>query len=195
MRILLTGVACVGKTTIGAKLADLLGCQFFDLDTEIERFFGTSIERLRQRYLTPYSFRIEASKALKDVLAREEGGHNCVIALPPSGLMDAYWRVVKTTKAAIVVLQDKPENILKRITFYDTDSRQMQKHLTEQEKRLYLREIRGDISYYGRTYKRANATVEVAGLGPDDAAQKVRDVLTQSRSVEPGLESLRRTVG
>lgn len=184
MRIFLTGVACVGKTTIGAKLADLLGCQFCDLDTEIERFFGTSIERLRQRYLTPYSFRIKASEALKDVLSRGECGQNCVVALPPSGLMDAYWRVVKTTKAAIVVLQDKPKNILRRITFYDTDSRQIQRHLTEQEKRLYLREIRGDISYYGRTYKRANATVEVAGLGPDDAAQKVRDVLTQSRSVE-----------
>jgi hypothetical protein len=35
MRIFLTGVACVGKTTIGAKLADLLTYQFFDLDGEI----------------------------------------------------------------------------------------------------------------------------------------------------------------
>lgn len=194
MRVFLTGVACVGKTTIGVKLADLLGCQFFDLDTEIERFFGTSIERLRQRYLTPYSFRKEASKALKDVLSREGCGQNCVIALPPSGLMDAYWKVVKTTKAAIVVLQDKPENILKRITFYDLDSRQIERHLTEQEKRLYLRETRGDITYFGRTYKRATATVEIAGLGPDDAAHKVRDVLNRSRFVEPGLESLRYTV-
>ncbi len=194
MRVFLIGVASVGKTTIGAKLADLLGCQFFDLDTEIERWFGTSIERLRQRYLTPYSFRIEASKALKEVLCREQCGQNCVVALPPSGLMDAYWRVVKTTKAAIVILQDKPENILKRITFYDTDSHQIQKHLTEQEKRLYLREIKSDITYFGRTYKRATATVEIAGLGPDDAAQKVKDVLTRSRSVEPGLESLRHTV-
>ena len=194
MRVFLIGVASVGKTTIGAKLADLLGCQFFDLDTEIERWFGTSIERLRQRYLTPYSFRIEASKALKEVLCREQCGQNCVVALPPSGLMDAYWRVVKTTKAAIVILQDKPENILKRITFYDTDSHQIQKHLTEQEKRLYLREIKSDITYFGRTYKRATATVEIAGLGPDDAAQKVKDVLTRSRSVEPGLERLRHTV-
>ena len=194
MKVFLTGVACVGKTTIGAKLADLLGCRFYDLDAEIERLFGTSIERLRQRYLTPYSFRIEAAKALKDVLSRSKDGQNCVIALPPSGLMDAYWKVVKTTKAAIVVLQDRPENILERITFYDLDSRQIQRHLTEQEKRLYLREIKGDISYYGRTYKRATATVEIAGLGPDDAAQKVRDVLTRSRFVEPGLESLRHTV-
>jgi len=177
MRIFLTGVACVGKITIGAKLANLFGCQFFDLDREIERFFGTSVERLQKRYLTPYSFRIEASKALKEIVSRGEDGQNCVIALPPSGLMDAYWRVVKSAKAAIVVLQDKPENILKRITFYDIDSRQIQKHLTEREKRLYLREIRGDMTYYGRTYKRATAAVDIAGLGPDDAAHRVRDAL------------------
>ena len=177
MRIFLTGVACVGKTTVGAKLGGLLGCQFFDLDREIERFFGTSVERLRKRYLTPYSFRIEASKALKEIVSRGEDGQNCVIALPPSGLMDAYWRVVKSAKAAIVVLQDKPENILKRITFYDIDSRQIQKHLTEREKRLYLREIKGDMTYYGRTYKRATAAVDIAGLGPDDAAHRVRDAL------------------
>jgi shikimate kinase len=41
MRIFLIGDACVGKTTIGAKLADLLNYQLFDLDVEIESFFGT----------------------------------------------------------------------------------------------------------------------------------------------------------
>ena len=50
MKIFITGVACVGKTTIGARLAALLGYQFFDLDIEIERFFGAPIARLRQRW-------------------------------------------------------------------------------------------------------------------------------------------------
>jgi shikimate kinase len=31
MRIFLAGVSCVGKTTVGIKLAELLGCPFFDL--------------------------------------------------------------------------------------------------------------------------------------------------------------------
>jgi shikimate kinase len=38
MRIFLAGVSCVGKTTIGARLADLLECRFFDLDVETEHF-------------------------------------------------------------------------------------------------------------------------------------------------------------
>ncbi len=151
MRIFLTGVGCVGKTTIGERLAALLGYQFFDLDLEIENFFGTSIERVQNRWLTTYSYRKEASKALRDVLSRE-GSRNCVIALPPSGLMDNYWRVVKTAKATVVVLQDEPENILKRITFYDIDSRPMHKRLTAQENCLYLREIkRTSLTSAGRT--------------------------------------------
>ena len=32
MRIFLTGVSCVGKSTIGERLAGLLGIAFFDLD-------------------------------------------------------------------------------------------------------------------------------------------------------------------
>ena len=71
MRIFLTGVSCVGKTTIGTKLAVLLGCPFFDLDQEIERFFAMPIEHLQDQFLTMYSFRQEAAKALKSLLNRE----------------------------------------------------------------------------------------------------------------------------
>src|SRR5258708_28783970 len=88
MRIFLAAVSCVGKTTIGARLAGLLEYRFFDLDVEIERFFGTSIERLRNRHLTSHDFRLVASQALKDVVSRQDGC-NCVIALPPSGLLVA----------------------------------------------------------------------------------------------------------
>jgi len=72
MRLFLTGVSCVGKTTIGKKLGKLLGVRFFDLDNEIESFFGTSIERLQNRFLTMHSFRNEAAKALVDLLNRLE---------------------------------------------------------------------------------------------------------------------------
>ena len=116
MRIFLAGVSCVGKTTIGTKLAALIGCPFFDLDNEIESFFSMPIERLQDNFLTMYSFRQEASKALKHLLKREDSGDS-VIALPPSGLMDNYWRVVKRAKGKIILLTDDAANILKRITF------------------------------------------------------------------------------
>lgn len=96
MRIFITGVGCVGKTIIGAKLAALLNCSFFDLDDEIEKFFSMPIEFLQDKFSTMYSFREEASKAL-DYLLKREDSQNSVIALPPSGLMHRYWRVIKKT--------------------------------------------------------------------------------------------------
>jgi shikimate kinase len=177
MRIFLAGVSCVGKTTIGARLAGLLEYRFFDLDVETERFFGTSIERLRIRHLTSHDFRLAASQALRHVLSREDS-RNCVIALPPSGLLGGYWKVINGTRdATVVVLRDTPENILKRITFYDIDSRPVQKNLTDREKGLYFREIKGDIAYFGRSFRRAHVSVDIAGCNPDEASRKIKDAL------------------
>jgi shikimate kinase len=180
MRIFLAGVSCVGKTTIGAKLADRLGCRFFDLDAEIEGFFGTPIEHLISRHLTMNTFRNTAAQALKHTLSLDDSA-NCVIALPPSGLLGGYWRVIKNTPdATIVVLWDKPENILKRITFYDDDSRLMERILTDREKAYYLRKIKGDISYFNTSFRRAHMSVDIKGCNPDEAARKVRDALMQA---------------
>ena len=98
--------------------------------------------------------------------------------------MDNYWRIVKTAKATIVLLQDDPENILQRIVFFDIDSRPIQKNLTEREERLYLREIKRDIAYFRRSYQHANLTVHIAGLGPEDAAHKIMDLLVPSNRGE-----------
>jgi shikimate kinase len=61
LRVSLVGVSCVGTTTIGRIFADRRGWPFFDLDDEIERHFGTSIERLQARFLTGYSYRKECA--------------------------------------------------------------------------------------------------------------------------------------
>jgi shikimate kinase len=181
MRIFLAGVSCVGKTTIGARLAGCLECRFLDLDVEIERFFGTSIGRLRNRHLASHDFRHTAVQALKHVLSRDDG-RNCVIALPPSGLLGSCWKVIKDTRDAIVVvLRNAPENILDRITFYDIDSHPVQKNLTDREKRLCFREIKRDIAYFSRSFAKAHVSVDITGCNPDEALHKVKDALTPAR--------------
>lgn len=178
MKIFLSGVSCVGKSTIGTILAEQLNHNFFDLDDEIEAFFGTSIEKLQSKFLTQYSFKKHASKALKNLLSKKQS-KKCVIALPPSGLMDPYWSLVKKSKGTIVVLKDLPETILKRISFFDIDSRPIQKILTDKEKAYCLSEIKKDAAYFNRSYKRADITVDLEGLGPVECADKLRSALEQ----------------
>jgi len=183
MRVFVTGVSCVGKSTIGALLAGRLGCRFYDLDLEIEKFFKTSIERLRNKLLTDESFRNEAARALMHILGHPES-RDCVIALPPSGLMGRYLRVLKKAGGTTLVLTDKPENILNRITFYDIDSRPIEKHLSEKEKLLYLREIKKDITYYRKIYDRADLRVDISGMPAAAAAEKAQQALASFLSNE-----------
>jgi shikimate kinase len=97
--------------------------------------------------------------------------------LLPSGLLGALWKVVSEARdATTVVLRDTPENILGRITFYDIESRPMQKNLTDHEKRLYLREIKRDIAYFNRSIRRADLSVDISGSSLDNAPRRVWDV-------------------
>lgn len=178
MRIFIGGVACVGKTTIGARLADFLDRRFYDLDAETERFFGTSIERLQNSHLAPNGFRHDVAKALQHVLSLEES-RNSVIALPPRGLMGPCWKVVqKVQDTVIIVLDDTPENILERVTFYDIDSRKIDKTLSDDERRHYLQEIRGDIRHSKRSWKKAHLIVDIAGcVDAENAACKLLQAL------------------
>jgi shikimate kinase len=109
-RIFLAGVSSVGKTPVGSRLARLLYCRFFDLDFEIERFFGSSIERIQNRYLTSHSFRVAASQVLQHVLSGEDA-RSCVIALPPSGLMGPYWTVVSKAQDPRLLCSRIPRRI------------------------------------------------------------------------------------
>lgn len=44
MKILLFGVSNVGKTTIGKLLAEKLNFSFYDLDEEIKKYYGITLE-------------------------------------------------------------------------------------------------------------------------------------------------------
>ena len=178
MRIFLAGVSCVGKTTVGTNLAGLRRVPFFDLDREVERFFSKPIAQLQSECRTMDAYRRKASKVLGDLLRREDS-RNCVIALPPSGLMGGYWKTIRPADGVVVVLVDTPENVVERLAFYDDDSRPVEKDLSSSEKRYYVREVRADMAYFGRSYKKADLAIDIAGLSAREAAAKVNAVLSK----------------
>ena len=176
MRVLLAGVACVGKSTIGAELASLIGVPFFDLDTEVESFYHESIPRLQARLFTMENYRRKACRVLRDVLSRTDAAQ-CVIALPPSGLKPPYWTVVKESGSTVVVLRDNPASILERVDFYDDNSHPIRKQLTPEEREHYLDEIKKDMRYFARSYSKAHITVRIDGLGRAEAANQIKAAL------------------
>lgn len=175
-KILITGVSCVGKSTIGRRLAEILDYALYDLDLELERHFHMPISRLKALSLTGYSFRQKASRMLGRIL-HENCDRNLIAALPPSGLRDWYWKVIKKHGAIVIVLSDTPENILRRIVFYDDDSNRIEKELDERERAHYLREIRKDIAYFRRFHGKANIIVELSGAGVAESTGKVKAAL------------------
>lgn len=177
MKIFLVGISCVGKSTIGKQLAKEIGYKFFDLDEEIEKYFQKPISHLKSQFLTEYSFREKASMVLKKII-EENKSENYIIALPPSGLHDWYYKEIKKTNSVVIALNDKPENILNRITFYDEDSNLIQKQLTDKEKKLYLREIKEDNKYFSRFYKKANYQIDIADLDVPGSVQKLKELLS-----------------
>ncbi len=185
MKLFLAGVACVGKTTIGKLVAERLGHPFFDLDAEVERFYGTPIERLQNLCRTRDEFRKKSALVLTELTTRK-GIDDFVIALPPRGLMLPYLRVVRRAGARTAVLTDRAENILSRIVFYDIDSKPIAKLLTEAEKPLYLKDIRAELAYFRPSYQKADLTVDLSSTrGIEEAAAKVVGAVLGSRAAPP----------
>ncbi len=110
----------------------------------------------------------------------------CVVALPPSGLMGAYLRAIRKTTGTTVALNDTPENIVERITFCDIDSKPIEKCLTPDEKRLYIKEIKKDMTYFRKTYDRADIQISITGLDADEAAKKIKNAVKTPEGASHG---------
>jgi shikimate kinase len=115
-------------------------------------------------------------------LIQSEQQRDFVMALQPSGLMDCMWAILKNVDGVVVALQDSAENILSRITFYDADSRRISKPLSDGEQVLHLREIKKDIGYFGRTFHRAELTVDIGGMGIEGSAAKIEELLRERQA-------------
>ena len=119
---------------------------------------------------------IDLSRRLRSLLA-DTGVGSLRLGAVQSGehlrllLTNEIIRVVRRVSGVSVAIHDTPGNIMERITFYDIDSRRIEKHLTDEERRLYLKEIKADISCFKRSYERADLHVTIVGLDPRPARQ------------------------
>lgn len=163
MILYLVGISCVGKTTIGEMLAEKTGFTFFDLDIEIQNYYNKPIERIQSECFSMNGYREKASKVLDVLFAKNI---DSVISGTPSGLKYSYLQVYKKHKASkdlySIHINDKHENVVDRLTFYDKDSNPILEELDDSKKKRYLKLIKADYNFFKDSYKRADIQFDIS---------------------------------
>ncbi len=113
--IALVGLMGAGKSTVGRRLADVLGRKFYDSDVEIERAAGLSISDIFSIH-----GETEFRRGERKVLARllDEAPH--VLATGGGAYLDPETRSLLREKAVTVWLNADLETIWKRVSRRDT---------------------------------------------------------------------------
>lgn len=165
MILYLVGISCVGKTTIGKLLAEKIAFEFYDLDTEIEKHYNKSIERLQSECLYMIDYRKKGSIVLDKILSNTT---NMVVSGVPSGLKFTYLEVYKKHKTAkdlySIHIKDNYENIVNRLSFYDEDSNPENIVPDEESRKKYIKSIRADYNYFRASYKKADFCIDIDNL-------------------------------
>jgi len=104
-----------------------------------------------------------------------------VIAMPPGGLYQSYSAIInKHSDILTIALKDKAENILERLIFFDDESKPIYNVLSERNKPLYLRDIKKDIQYFSRTYRKAKMHFNLDGMTANEAAHALLKAIKQT---------------
>ena len=107
--VVLVGLMGAGKTSVGVRLAHLLGARFFDSDDEIERAANLTVPEIFERYGEAH-FRSGERRVLMRLLSGPPG----VIATGGGAFMDADTRALVRARAVSVWLRAALEVLLQR---------------------------------------------------------------------------------
>ncbi len=171
MKVLLFGVTCVGKTTVGALLSKRLGWAFYDLDAEVKIRRKTTIEDFVRTGTLLGRDRIRG-EIINDILKKDE---NLVLAVTPITYPDSFSASLKGDDITLIELWDSAYHIFQRIIFSDeedriyTDNEYKMAHKTH-----YMKEIQEDLKHYGRINQSLGASrFNINNDSPEKVTQRI----------------------
>ena len=109
VQMILVGPMGAGKSTIGKKLAEILGYQFYDSDCEIEKRSGRDIFSLFNE--SERDFRYFESIVLKDLIKNEQA----IIATGGGAILSASNRALLRATKSVVYLTANAQTIFNRL--------------------------------------------------------------------------------
>jgi XRE family aerobic/anaerobic benzoate catabolism transcriptional regulator len=166
-RIALIGLRGAGKSTLGAKLAQLLQMPFVELDREVEKEAGAKLGEVFALYGQD-AFRRFERRALERVLAQHA---RAVIATGGSLVNDPASYELLLSRCFCVWLKASPEDHMSRV-IAQGDMRPFK------GRSAALDEIRQLLAERDSLYARAAATIHTSGKTVRQSLQEIRKALS-----------------
>jgi shikimate kinase len=165
MNLILFGVSNVGKSVTGQLLAARLGFDFYDLDDEVKKFMGASIEEFVHTGSLFYRDRIRCE--LINRITQTQA--NKVLAVTPLSHIESIRHLFLSSDTLAIELQDSAQHIFDRLLFSDeNDHIYKDDEYKNQHRAFYISEIKKDISWYGGIYSEIKNKFDMGG-GPPEA--------------------------
>jgi XRE family aerobic/anaerobic benzoate catabolism transcriptional regulator len=163
-RVALIGLRGAGKSTLGPRLAEQLGAPFVELDAEVERETGASLESVFTMYGQD-AYREAERRALARVLEQHE---RCVIATGGSLVVEPQTYQLLRGRCITVWLRATPEDHMNRVVAQgDLRPIQGRDHA--------MTELRTILSQRERLYALADATIDTSGR---DEGRSLQELVT-----------------
>lgn len=164
--IILTGFMGSGKSTVGMRLAERLKMEFVDLDREIEKVTGMSVNQIFKRY-GEIRFRSEEN-LMVEKLAKRNG---LVIATGGGTVLREENMQILRNNGIIILLEASPEDIFARVSRKRGTRPLLRKNLT-------IENIEAMLADRDPFYQQADHRINTSGKDLDTI---VKEIMNQCR--------------
>ena len=180
MKILLLGVSCVGKTTVGTILSNRLGWEFCDLDEEVKTRRGTTLEVFVNTGRLIDRDRIRG-EIIKDIIQKDE---DLVLAVTPISFVESFQESLQRDDIILIELYDTPYHIFQRLVFSDEEDNIYKDEIYKTvHKTHYMKEIQEDLKYYGKVYASLGADrFNINNDSPEKVVERIIEKYGLNRS-------------
>ena len=181
--VYLIGQPGVGKTTIGRAAAERLGWAFFDMDDEVERFFGKNLDALRSEFLTYHSFR---DAKVEGLLSFARKVRRAVIAISADCVrVRRGWKLMHESGVVVHLFAD-PVEVHERCPVY-LGGRELSAAEKKRRHKSLLRQCISLFKYHRPFYERADHTLDITGLDIEHAAQRLNELVSRVACAPPSI--------
>lgn len=175
MKLLIWGVSCVGKTTIGKEISKRLNYDFYDIDEELIKKYG-SIDEFQLQYPDRYDrFNIKKEIMLRII----NNQNNFIMAVSPIFSCAIVDEILRSPSKSIELI-DTPENIFKRMILDGDEDEAFKNAYKEKYKNHYINEIKLDLTASYAEFKNI-FKIDIRNLDVTKSADKIIDIIKNKK--------------